>query len=173
MAMKKKILELIIYPGLAILFCLAFGVPFVYAGFQQVVVEGNKDQDQSATLIVNRSHYFGLIQQDFQISDVEQASWVNSRVRRVGKPRRLLSGVYLISTTEEQALFFGSSNVDEDLKRQAITEINDFIADPESQDFSAVYRIRNIFGWFGLPFLVLGVWGILAWPVSILKGVDE
>ena len=170
--MKEKILNLFIFPFLAILFCLAFGVPFVYAGFQHAAVRGIKDENGSATLTVDRSHYFGLIHQEFQMDDVEDASWINTRVRRPGKPRRLLSGVYLISTSEENPLFFGFSNVNEDLKWQAIDEINTFLDDPEIQEFTADYRIRNLFGWFGLPFLVLGVLGILAWPFSIIMGLE-
>lgn len=169
--MKDKILELIVYPGLAILFCLAFGVPFVYAGFQTVSVQGTKDENGLADLAVDRSHYLGLIHQEFEIEEVEGASWVNSRVRRAGRPRRLLSGVYLVSGAEERPLFFGSSNLYEDLKWQAINEINDFIKDPADLEFSAEYRIRNLFGWFGLPFLILGVWGLAAWPFSIVKGL--
>jgi len=171
--MKDKILELIVYPGLAILICLAFGVPFAYAGFQTASVQGTKDANGSTTLVVDRSHYFGLIHNKFEIEEVEGARWVNTRVRRAGKPRRLLSGVYLVSDSEEQPLFFGSSNINEDLKWQAINEINDFLEDPEALVFSAAYRIRNLFGWFGLPFLVLGVWGLLAWPFSVIKGLKE
>lgn len=161
--------EKIIYPGLAILFCLAFGVPFTYAGFEHAVVEGTRNIDGSVTLTVDRSHYFGLIHQEFQVDDVEGASWINTRVRRPGKPRRLLSGVYLISETEEKPLFFGSSNLNEDLKWRAIHEINAFLDDPGAQEFSGEYRIRNIFGWFGLPFLILGVCGILAWPAHFFQ----
>jgi len=171
--MKDNFLNLIVYPGLAILFCLAFGVPFTYAGFQQAAVEGIRAADGSVTLSVDRSHYFGLIRQEFQVDDVESASWINTRVRRPGKARRLLSGVYLISDTQERALFFGSSNLNEDLKWQAIKDINGFIDDQESQEFSAEYRIQNLFGWFGLPFLILGVWGLLAWPFSLVKGLGD
>ena len=169
--MKEKFLNLILYPALAILFCLAFGVPFTYAGFQHAIVEGTRKENGSVTFEVDRSHYFGLIHQEYQIEEVEQASWVSIRVRRYGKPRRLLSGVYLISSTEEQPLFFGSSNVNEDLKWRAINEINGFLDDPDRLEFSEEYRIRNLFGWFGLPFLVLGVWGTLSWPFFIIKGL--
>jgi hypothetical protein len=39
--MKDFLLEALLKPLAAILFCLVFGLPFVYIGFQTVQVEGN------------------------------------------------------------------------------------------------------------------------------------
>ena len=171
--MKDRILNLFVYPGVAIIFCLAFGLPFVFAGFQDAHVQGVRGKDDSVTISVDRAHFFGLIHNRFQVEDVKEVNWVNTRIRRIGKPRRTISGVFLITETEEQPLFFGSSNLNEDLKWRAINEINAFIDSTHQQEFLATYRIRNAFGWFGFPFFVLGIWGLLAWPFSIIKGIKD
>jgi hypothetical protein len=36
--------------------------------------------------------------------------------------------------------------------------INDFINDPEQRQYRKTFRLANVFGWVGLPFLALGYW---------------
>ncbi|MCS6887719.1 hypothetical protein [Chloroflexus sp.] len=59
--MKKFFLDAVIKPGLAIAFVLGFGLPWVFVGFQTVVLQGRRDWDGKATFIVSREHFFGLV----------------------------------------------------------------------------------------------------------------
>ena len=170
--MKEFLLKAILYPFLAILFCLAFGVPFVYAGFQTVSVEDVKDDDGAATISFTRKHFFGLYQTTQYVEGVEDASFENTRVRRlrsIGNSRATVSGVFINTRAESVHLFAGSSNLDESTKWDAVKSINSFISNDALVEYSHTFRIRNIFGWFGLPFLVVGILGLLGWPSSIIR----
>ena len=59
--MKNFLIKAIFQPFIAIAFCLAFGLPFVYVGFQTVNIQGTKNQDESVTISFQRKHYWGLI----------------------------------------------------------------------------------------------------------------
>ena len=48
-----------------------------------------------------------------------------------------------------------------------------YIDNPDQVEFSRTYRIRNVFGWVGLPFLLLGVLGLVGWPSSIIRNWQE
>lgn len=48
--MKEFLIKALLQPFVAILFCLAFGLPFVYVGFQTVYVEGTKDEQGMVTI---------------------------------------------------------------------------------------------------------------------------
>jgi hypothetical protein len=47
--------------------------------------------------------------------------------------------------------------------------MNEFISGTGPAQYSRTFKIRNVFGWFGLPFLALGLLGLAGWPVSILR----
>ena len=170
--MKDFLFSAILYPFLAILFCLVFGVPFVYTGFQTIHVEGAKNEAGETTIYFTRTHFWGLVNIERRVDKVEGASFETSRIRRatsINNTRKTVSGVFIDTAEGSVPLFAGSSNLDENLKWEAVQTINEFIATPDHWAYTRTFRIRNIFGWVGLPFLVIGVLGLVGWPGSILK----
>ena len=174
--MKKFLVEAILQPFLAILFCLAFGVPFVYVGFQNIHVHGQKDEQGAVTINFTRRHFWGVYKVEEHVDDVENASLKTSRGRRPGINRTtkaLVSGVFIETETEAVRLIAGSSNVNDALKLDTVRSINNFIDAPDQTEFSKTIRLSNIFGWFGLPFLALGILGLIGWPSSIIKHLKD
>jgi hypothetical protein len=172
--MKEFFVKVFLEPFAAILFCLAFGVPFVYFGFQTVHVEGQKDHRGSVTIEFTRKHYWGLWQVNECLEEVQNATRKTSITHRSGPRRiRLTSGVFIETETGAVRLLAGSSTVDDKLKLETVNSINDFINDPTQTDFEKKIRVSNVFGWVGLPFLVLGVLGLIGWPGSIIRHLKE
>ena len=169
--MKDFLLEGLLYPFLAILFCLAFGIPFTFAGFQTIRLSGVKENG-NVNMHLQREHYWGLYRVETQVEGILGAEWKNYRFRQSGYWRRSAS-VYLVTDTEPVRVIAGSSDVDEKLKWEIINSVNDFIKDPGAADYEETFRIRNIFGWFGLPFLLLGCLGLIGWPGSIIKRLRD
>jgi hypothetical protein len=168
--MKDFLIKAILEPFAAIAFCLAFGLPFVYVGFQTVDIEGWKDPQGQVTIDFNRVHYWGIWQVDEHIENVQNATLTTSRIHRTNPRRlRLVSGVFLETETEAVRLFAGSSNVNDNLKWETIDSLNAFIDDPNQVQFNQTFRLTNVFGWVGTPFLVLGVLGLIGWPASIYR----
>lgn len=168
--MKDFVVKALLQPLAAIVFCLLFGIPFVYVGFQTVDLHGDKDQHEQVTIDFTRRHYWGLWQVSEHLDNVRQASLKTSLIHRSNPRRlRLTSGVFIETETAAVRLLAGSSNVNDDLKREAVDSLNAFINSPEPGSYSQTIRLTNIFGWFGLPFLVLGVLGLLGWPLSIYR----
>lgn len=167
--MKDFLLEGLLYPFLAIAFCLAFGLPFTYAGFQVIHLQGGK-QDGSVSMSLRREHFWGLYVVEQDVDAVLGADLKNDRFRQDGRWRRA-SGVHLVTETGSVRVIAGSSDADGALKWEIVNDVNDFVASPLEAAFDETYRIHNAFGWFGLPFLVLGVLGLLGWPSAILKRV--
>ena len=168
--MKKFLVKAILEPLTAILFCLAFGLPFVYFGFQTVYLTGEKDPQGAVTIEFTRKHCWGLWQVHERLDDVHYATRKTSRTHKPGSRHiRLTSGVILESENDAVALLAGTSNVDDGLKNDAIEDINAFIDDPTQTYYEKTFRVRNVFGWVGLPFLILGVLGLIGWPGSIIR----
>lgn len=169
--MKDFLVKALLQPFLAILFFLAFGIPFVYAGFQTAQVEGHKDVQGAVVIDFQRQHFFGLWQVNEHIEKVKEAAIKTSRTHRSGDRLQTIfvSGVFLETETEAVQLFAGSSNVNENEKQEAVESLNNFIHDPAQKNFSKRFSITNIFGWAGLPFLAIGIMGLIGWPGSIIK----
>lgn len=166
--MKDFIIKSILEPLAAITFCLAFGLPFVYVGFQTVHIEGTKDQQGQVTIDFNRVHYWGIWQVDEHLDNVQAATLTTSLIHRSNPRRiRLVSGVFLETETEAVRLFAGSSNVNDNLKRETVDSLNAFIGDKDQVQLNKTFRLTNVFGWVGAPFLILGVLGLIGWPASI------
>jgi hypothetical protein len=168
--MKDFFVKAILEPFAAILFCLVFGLPFVYVGFQTVHVTGQKDQQGSVTIEFNRSHYWGLWQVNEELQNVQHATRKTSTTHR-SLPRRIMltSGVVIQTEMEEIYLLAGPSTVDDNLKLEAVNSINKFIKDSNQTKYEKTFRVANVFGWVGLPFLGLGVLGLIGWPGSIIR----
>ncbi len=172
--MKNFLIKAIFQPFIAIAFCLAFGLPFVYVGFQTVNIQGTKNQDESVTISFQRKHYWGLIKVNETIENVQKVTLKSSLIHR-SQPRRLrsVSGVFLENETEAVRLLAGSSDVNDNLKWDAVQSIKDFIKDPQQDEFQKTIRLTNLFGWFGLPFLLLGLLGLVGWPAAIIRYLRE
>ena len=174
--MKDFLVKAILQPFLAILFCLAFGVPFVYVGFQTVDVRGYKDERGTVTIDFTRKHFWGMYRVEEHIEDVENATLKSSLARTtdIRRTRKtLVSGVFIQTETEAVRLIAGSSDIVDALKLDAVRSINNFIDTSDQTEFSKTIRLSNIFGWFGLPFLLIGVLGLIGWPSSIIKHLKD
>ena len=169
--MNDFFLEALLYPFLAILFCLTFGVPFTYAGFQTIHLKGLKENGR-VNMYLAREHYWGLYNVDEYIEGVQGADLANDRFRQGGWWRRA-TGVFLVTETEAVRVIAGSSDVDDKLKREIVEGVNEYIDNPNKLSYDETFRIHNVFGWFGLPFLVLGVLGLVNWPGSIIKNLKD
>jgi hypothetical protein len=173
--MKSFWLDAILKPLAAIAFCLVFGLPFVYTGFQWIDVDGEKDDQGDVTIDFTRKHFFGLYRVEEHIEGVVSATEKSSLVRKPGVDTRksFVTGVFVENEIEAVRLIAGSSDVNDTLKLDAVRSINEFIAEADQTEFSKTIRLSNIFGWVGLPFLVLGVLGLIGWPFSIFKYLQE
>ena len=171
--MKDFLLEGLLFPFLAILFCLAFGVPFTYVGFQEIHLTGTKDAGGQVDMDLNRKHYWGLYTLEAHVDDVVEARIITSRPRKIGG-RRLVSGVYLVTAADEHIrLMAGSSSTDYSTKREMVLAVKEFVETPAKTQLDKTFRIQNAFGWFGLPFLVLGILGLVGWPGTIIKRLTK
>lgn len=165
--MKEFLLEGLLYPFIAILFFLAFGVPFTYAGFQTIQIEGTKENG-IVSMDFTRTHFWGIYKTENHVEDVIGADLANDRFRQGGFWRRA-AGVFLVTETDVVRLMAGSSDVDDALKWDMVRSINEFVNNPADTYYEETFRIHNIFGWFGLPFLIIGILGLIGWPGSIIN----
>jgi len=110
--MKTFWLDAILKPGAAIAFCLVFGLPFVYTGFQSVDVNGSKDDQGSVTIDFTRKHFFGLYRVEEHIEGVVDATQKSSRIHKPGVTTRktFVSGVFVENESEAVHLIAGSSS---------------------------------------------------------------
>ena len=165
--MKKLLPKGLLYPSVAILFCLAVGISFTYTGFQTVQIQGTKS-DGRVSMDITYGHYWGLYKIETHIESVIGAALVTDRVRQ-DENQKTVSGAFLLTGSDTVRLLAGSSNVNEDLKWEMVNSINEFIHNSSSSQYEQTFRIQNILGWVGLPFLTLGILGLVALPVTIIK----
>ena len=157
--MKELLLEGLLYSFLAILFCLAFGIPFTYAGFQTIYLQGMRDNGP-INMHLEREHFWGMYRIEEHVEGVLGADLKNDRFRHSGYWRRA-SYVHLVTATGTVRVIAGSSDVDDKLKWEIVNSVNAFVNNPSRTHLDETYRIHNVFGWFGLPFLALGVPGLV------------
>ena len=82
-----------------------------------------------------------------------------------------VSSVFLVTATQSESLFSFFSNTDDSLKDEAMDSLNSFLTDPTQRTYDQTFAMRNIFGWCGLPFLIVGLLGLFGWPGTILKAL--
>jgi hypothetical protein len=80
-----------------------------------------------------------------------------------------VSGLVLVTRSGGTPLFRGFSNVDDELKHEIKNTLNRYIRSEDTDSFQDTFIIRNLFGWVGLPFLLIGIFGVLSWPVTIIS----
>jgi hypothetical protein len=121
------------------------------------------------TIDFTRKRFWGLYRISEHLEGVTNAALGTNLIRRTGSRYFLASSVFIETDTDATRLVAGSSNIDRDIKVDAVHSINDFIGDQEDSLLVKSIKINNIFGWFGFPFLVLGVLGLFGWPSSIIR----
>jgi hypothetical protein len=119
-----------------------------------------------------REHFGGLYRIEEHLEGVIGADLRNDRFRQGGYWRRAV-GVHLVTETGSVRVSTGSSDVDDKLKWEIVESVNVFVESPNAIRYDETYRIHNVFGWFSLPFLTLGILGLVGWPGSILKRLRD
>ena len=168
----KVFLDGFVKPFFALLIYGGVGGAFVYFGWYTVRVSANRHDADQVTVTVNREHFWGLLQLSKTLSNVERAD-ILSRSARSGSRVTLTSGAYAISGDRQLSLLGFSSNVDGDQQRRIVDSLNAYLQRSDAITFEENIRIHNLFGWFGLPLLAIGVWGLLRWPFALRKAVQQ
>ncbi len=164
--MKKFFLDAFLKPFFAIFFFTAFGGAFVFFGFQSVYLTGHKEPNGTAIFDLERKHFLGLFTFKDHLEGVRGAGLTTSSSGSSGRTLSLTSAA-LISDGRDLPIFMGSSTVDDSVKKEIIRKVNGFMQDVNALDFKDSVHIYNLFGWIGLPFFLIGLWGLLAWPFHI------
>jgi hypothetical protein len=169
---KKFVLDAFVKPFFAILFFLGFGGPFVFFGFQTTHVAGKRSGTNTASFNIHRTHFWGLVNLKGRVDHVTEAE-VRTDSSGTGTRRTTTSNVFLISGNKATSVFTGSSSVNNEDKRDLVRGVNAFIKDEEQDRFEETVNWHNVFGWVGLPFLAIGVIGLLGWPWTIVRKWQE
>jgi hypothetical protein len=150
-------------------FFLGFGGFFVFSGFQSATVELHRSGAGAVDGTLRRSHFWGIYAVSADLRDIRRATIETGEVRpRFGLVSRL-SGVALVGASGTTPIFAGLSNVDDPYKRQILHSVNQYIRSGDRHPFRETFRLRNLFGWVGLPFFLVGVFAAVTWPVTIVR----
>jgi hypothetical protein len=169
---KGFLADAFLKPALAIAFFLGFGGFFVYGGFQSSNVALKREPDNSVSGRITRAHLLGLHAVSEDLRGVREAAVVVRRATISGFLRSSpspVSGVVLLADSGDIPLFWGFSNVDDEQKREFKAALNSYILGTDRNPYSQTFVIRNLFGWFGLPFFLIGVFGVLSWPMTFVS----
>mgnify|MGYP003563705538 CR=1 FL=1 len=164
--MPRLLVDGILKPGAAILFLLGFGLPLVYFGFQSVEILGERTSPAAVRITLTRTQLFGLVSARRTAEDVDAVTETSVDLPRPVGPRGFLqvTNVALHAGGSETLVFLGSTNASEDLKRRVARELAAFVEDTHAGAYRGTFAMRSPFGWLGLPFLVLGLYGLIRWP---------
>ena len=167
----KVFLDGFVKPFFALLIYGGVGGAFVYFGWYTVRVSAHRRDADQVTVTVNREHFWGLLKMSKTLSNVERADMLTRR----GTTSRgiIVSGAYAISGDRQLSLLGFASNVDGDQQRRIVDSMNGYLQRSDAITFEENIRIHNLFGWFGLPLLAIGVWGLLRWPFALRKAVQQ
>lgn len=167
--MSRLLLCAFLKPTLAVIFFLGFGGFFVFGGFQSATVDLSRATAGAVNGTLTRSHFFGLYTVSADLRAISQATIETGEARpRFGVVSRV-SGVVLASESGRTSIFAGLSNVDETYKRQITRTVNEYIRSGDHRSFRETFTVRNLFGWVGLPFFLIGIYAALMWPVTIFS----
>ena len=62
-----------------------------------------------------------------------------------------------------------SGDADSRINSEIASEMNAFIRDPNPSAIVRTFEARNAMGWIGLPILILGLLGVIAWPFQMIS----
>lgn len=157
---------------LAVSFFIIFGGFFVFGGFYSTHFKCNKNFIKTDCAIA-RKHFFGIYQKFFFINNIKGAKIeIKNRTKHKNATidfSKKLSKVVIYSDTEKISPLF-LSNADDKVKENIVKEINMYLIDKNRIYFDKIFRIKNIFGWVGLPFLIIGLLS-LSFPFYIIKSI--
>lgn len=166
--MRQFLLDAFLKPGIAILFLLGFGLPFLFFGFQSIEMHGIRETDDTATFTLKRKHFWGIVKFERTIAEVERAKTIASD-DGTGTHRQLLQSAVLVAGSEEIPLFMGTSSADDDLNKRLVSEVNAFIQNSSNLQYTGTFGMRNVFGWVAIPFAAIGLLGLFRWPYTIIS----
>ena len=154
---------------LAIGFFLGFGGFFVFGGFQSVHVDLIRGIGNTVNGKITRSHFIGLYSVSTEVEGITEVTIETRRSRTSSSNLALfpVSGLVINSKSGSAPIFWGLSNVDETYKGRIKSTLNHYIRSGDANSFQDTFVIRNLFGWFGLPFFVIGIFAVLSWPVTL------
>jgi len=169
---RRFLAEAVVKPGAAILFCLGFGLPMTLFGFQCLELEGRRGANGVVSFRLTRYWLGGMLSSSRDVSGVERVELAHTRTtsggRRVG-----ISQAVLVTGGGRVELFAGASNAQEDLKKRVVAEVDAFLKDFRRSEYLGQFRRRSVFGWAGLPFVVLGIIGLLRWPWVLYRKAHD
>ena len=164
--MQRLLVDGVLKPGAAILFLLGFGLPLVFFGFQSLDIRGERTAPNAARVTLVRTQLFGLVTTSRTVDNAEAATETRVALPRPAPPRGLMhvTNVVIHAAGTETPVFLGSTNASEDLKRRVALELNGFLENPQAGAYRGTFAMWSPFGWLGLPFLMLGLYGLIRWP---------
>jgi len=167
----RFLVDAFLKPLMAIGFFLGFGGFFVFGGFQSVQVDLNRGIGNTVNGKITRSHLFGLYSVSTEVEGITAATIETRRTRTSSSnlATLLVSGLVLNSKSGSTPVFWGFSNVNEKYKGRIKSTLNHYIRNGDGKSFQETFVIRNLFGWFGLPFFLIGIFAALSWPVTIVS----
>jgi hypothetical protein len=166
----RFLVDAFLKPLTAGVFFLGFGGFFVFGGFQSVQVDLNRGIGNTVNGKITRSHFFGLYSVSTEVEGITEATIATRHIRTSSSnlATLLVSGLVLNSKSGSTPVFWGFSNVDETYKGRIKSTLNHYIRNADSNSFQETFVTRNLFGWFGLPFFLIGIFAALSWPVTIV-----
>lgn len=167
----RFLVDAFLKPLTASVFFLGFGGFFVFGGFQSVQVDLHRGIGNTVNGKITRSHFFGLYSVSIEAEGITEAT-IETRRSRISTSNiasaLLVSGLVLNSKSGSTPVFWGLSNVDEKFKGRIKSTLNHYIRNADGNSFQETFVIRNLFGWIGLPFFLIGIYAVLSWPVTIV-----
>jgi hypothetical protein len=167
--MKKILLEALLYPIILFILSLGVGIPLVFIGFQALRIECTRNTGDTVSCKIVRKHFFGLYTIKADIASVKGAHMISKK----GFDGFMTSGAYLITPGKDVPLLLGMGKSDVDVKKNVIGSINVFVQNQKLRQLSDSFKISNIFGMVGLPFLAFGILGIMGWPSAIINAIKK
>jgi hypothetical protein len=163
--LRRFLFDGVLKPGAALVFLLGFGGVWVFVAFESVTVSLERTAEGRVNGTLARSHFLGAYQTATPLRGVTQARLAT---RRSTGPKGVLGAAVVIEAASGPA-GFGFGNVDDERKREMVRELDRFLRDDRTGRFTAEFRLRHIGKWFGVPFFVLGLVGLVTWPWTIAQ----
>jgi len=155
---KKAPLILLVLGAIAV-----FGVPiaFTFFGWQSVYVDCVRQEfDSASSCEVQNSYFLGLFKtQKRHINNISDVGYRES----YGSNHNLISTVVLKNDSGQISVFESSTNTNDDEKKKVIQEVRKFLENKGQPSLHLSMRFSNIFGWIGLPILIIFVGSSLYW----------
>lgn len=134
-------------------------------------VEVNRGIGNSVNGKITRSHFFGVYSVSTEVEGITEVT-TETRLSRTSSSNLAsfpISGLVLNAKSGGTPVFWGFSNVDEKYKGRIKSTLNHHIRNGDGSSFHETFVVRNLFGWVGLPFFLIGIYAALSWPVTIVS----